>query len=238
MNVTLQRCAAGVALAVSLMSTAQAQDLTTPEQRQGYSVGANIGGTLVQQGVSENLDIAALIQGIEDSFTGGQMKMTPEEMQAAIEGLTMQLQAEQQALIAKQAEDSRNFLVENAKKEGVKTTESGLQYLVLTPAADSGAAQPKETDTVTVHYHGTLTDGTVFDSSVERNQPAQLPLNGVIPGWTEGLQLMKVGEKFRFFIPSELGYGENGAGPIPPNATLVFDVELLSIDTENAAPAP
>src|SRR5690606_16331539 len=126
----------------------------------------------------------------------------------------------------------------NATAEGVKSTSSGLQYLVLTEGADADAAMPAESDTVTVHYHGTLVDGSVFDSSVERGQPATFPLNQVIPGWTEGLQLMNVGDKFRFFIPSDLGYGANGAGPIPPNATLIFEVELLGIEAGNGTPTP
>lgn len=238
MKVTLQRCAAGVALAVSLMSLAHAQDLATPQQKQGYSVGANIGGGLVVQGVSQDLDLEALVQGIRDAFAGGTMKMTPDEMRASIEGLQAQLQAKQQALVEEQAQASRDFLAKNATAAGVKTTDSGLQYMVVTEGSDASAAKPKATDTVTVHYHGTLTDGSVFDSSVERGQPATFPLNGVIAGWTEGLQLMKVGDKYRFFIPAELGYGENGAGPIPPNATLIFDVELLGIEAGDAAAAP
>jgi FKBP-type peptidyl-prolyl cis-trans isomerase len=240
MNVTLQRCAAGVALAISFMSAVQAQDgaLATPEQRQGYSVGANIGGGLVQQGVAQDLDLAALVQGIEDAFAGGELKMTPDEMRTAIETLQAQLQAQAQALAEAQAAASRDFLAKNATAEGVKTTDSGLQYLVLTEGADGDAVKPKETDTVTVHYHGTLTDGSVFDSSVERGQPATFTLNEVIAGWTEGVQLMKVGDKYRFFIPSELGYGANGAGPIPPDSTLIFDVELLEVEAGDAAPAP
>jgi FKBP-type peptidyl-prolyl cis-trans isomerase len=129
------------------------------------------------------------------------------------------------------AQASRDFLATNAAAPGVMTTASGLQYMVVAEAADANAAMPAETDTVVVHYTGTLIDGTVFDSSVERNQPAPLQLNGVIPGWTEGLQLMKVGSKYRFFIPSDLAYGEAGAPPvIPPNSTLIFDIELLSIE--------
>lgn len=232
MNVILQRCAAaGVALAVSLGSAAQAQDgaLSTPEQRQGYSVGANIGGGLLQQGVAQDLDLAALVQGLQDAFTGSELKMTPDEMRTAIELLQAQLQAEAMALVEAEAQASREFLVNNAKAEGVKTTASGLQYLVVSQGSNASAAKPKATDTVTVHYHGTLTNGSVFDSSVERGKPETFALNQVIEGWTEGLQLMKVGDKYRFFIPSELGYGPSGAGPIPPNATLIFDVELLEV---------
>lgn len=119
------------------------------------------------------------------------------------------------------------FLEENGKKEGVITTESGLQYLVLQEG--TGEVHPSATSSVKVHYHGTLIDGTVFDSSVERNEPISFPLNRVIKGWQEGVQLMVEGQKVRLFIPSTLGYGKNGTGPIPPSATLIFDVELLEI---------
>lgn len=121
----------------------------------------------------------------------------------------------------------KEFLLENAKRDGVVTTTSGLQYEVL---AQGSGASPKATDEVTVHYHGTLTDGRVFDSSVERGQPATFPVNGVIPGWIEALQLMNVGSKYKLFIPSDLAYGERGAGQmIGPNSTLIFEVELISI---------
>jgi FKBP-type peptidyl-prolyl cis-trans isomerase len=124
------------------------------------------------------------------------------------------------------------FLAENAKKEGVKTTASGLQYKVI----KSGTGpSPKPTDVVKVQYHGTLIDGTVFDSSVRRNQPATFTVNGVIPGWTEALQLMKVGDKWKLFIPAKLAYGEQGSGPIGPNIVLIFDVELLGIEKPEAA---
>ncbi|WP_375749500.1 FKBP-type peptidyl-prolyl cis-trans isomerase [Vibrio sp. HN007] len=123
--------------------------------------------------------------------------------------------------------EGQAFLAENAKKEGVMTTESGLQYLILQEG--SGDTHPKSTDMVKVHYHGTLIDGTVFDSSVDRGEPISFPLNRVIKGWQEGVQNMVVGQKVRLFIPSTLGYGKNGTGPIPPSATLIFDVELLEI---------
>ena len=125
-----------------------------------------------------------------------------------------------------------DFLAANAKKEGVKTTASGLQYKVI--KSGSGPS-PKPTDTVKVHYNGTLIDGTVFDSSIRRGSPATFPVNGVIPGWTEALQLMKVGDKWQLFIPAKLAYGEQGPGPIGPNATLIFDVELLGIEKPEAA---
>ncbi len=224
-----------LALAASFASAALAQELTTDQQKAGYSVGANIGGGLAGQGLKEDLDIAALVQGIQDAMAGGTMKMTPDAMQAAIEQLSATVQGRAQAQMEQQAQAGKDSLAKNATAAGVKTTASGLQYLVVTEGSDANAPKPKETDTVRVHYHGTLIDGTVFDSSVERNEPISFPLNGVIPGWTEGLQLMNVGDKYRFFIPSELGYGANGAGPIPPNSTLIFDVELLGIEAANGA---
>jgi FKBP-type peptidyl-prolyl cis-trans isomerase len=155
-----------------------------------------------------------------------------------IEDLSIQpeqaYQVFQSCLTAIQQESAQNnkveaskFLEENAKREGVSTTESGLQYEVLL-AADG--PKPKETDRVSVHYHGTLIDGTVFDSSVDRGEPAQFALNGVIPGWTEGIQLMSVGSKYKFYLPADLAYGDNGAGDvIQPGAMLIFEVELLEI---------
>ena len=238
MKFAARRGFTALALVVSFSSVALAQDLTTPQQKAGCSVGANMGGALAGQGLQQDLDMNALLQGIQDAMSGGDMKMTMEDMQASLEQLSAQVQARAQAEMEQQSQAAKEFLTKNATAPGVKTTASGLQYLVVTEGSDASAAKPKETDTVRVHYHGTLTDGTVFDSSVERNEPISFPLNGVIPGWTEGLQLMKVGDKYRFFIPSELGYGENGAGPIPPNSTLIFDVELLAIEAPagNAAP--
>lgn len=219
-----------LSLFVSMSVLAQAE-LTTPEQKAGYSIGANIGSNLLGQGLAEDLDVDAIVAGLRDGIAGGDLKMTIPEMEAAIQAFTVLQQEKMNAELAAQAQAGRDFLAQNAKQAGVTTTASGLQYSVLNEAPSASAASPKETDTVTVHYTGTLIDGTVFDSSVERNEPATFPLNGVIPGWTEGLQLMKVGAKYRFFIPSELAYGEQGAPPvIPPNSPLIFDVELLSIE--------
>lgn len=219
-----------LSLFVSMSVLAQAE-LTTPEQKAGYSIGANIGSNLLGQGLAEDLDVDAIVAGLRDSIAGGDLKMTIPEMEAAIQAFTVLQQEKMNAELAAQAQAGRDFLAQNASQPGVTTTASGLQYSVLNEAPSANAATPKETDTVSVHYTGTLIDGTVFDSSVERNEPATFPLNGVIPGWTEGLQLMKVGAKYRFFIPSELAYGEQGAPPvIPPNSPLIFDVELLSIE--------
>lgn len=220
-----------ISLLASMSVLAADAGLTTPEQKAGYSIGANIGSNLVGQGLAADLDLDAIVQGLQDSMAGGELKMTQTDMEAAIQAFTQLQQEKVNAELAKQAQAGRDFLTQNASQPGVMTTESGLQYMVVEEASDAGAATPKETDTVSVHYTGTLIDGTVFDSSVERNEPATFPLNGVIPGWTEGLQLMKVGSKYRFFIPSELAYGEQGAPPvIPPNSALIFDVELLSIE--------
>ncbi|PSJ38725.1 FKBP-type peptidyl-prolyl cis-trans isomerase [Zobellella taiwanensis] len=197
----------------------------------GLSMGRYIGSTLEKQqelGVTLNNDV--ILRGVKDGFTeGGQM--TDEEVQNAlmaydehINGL-IESQAKEQA--AATLEEGQAFLAENAKREGVQVTESGLQYEVL---SEGEGDKPAAEDVVTVHYTGTLVDGTQFDSSVERGEPASFPLNQVIPGWTEGVQLMPVGSKFKFFIPAELAYGESGAGTIPGNAVLIFEVELLDIE--------
>jgi len=219
------------------MSVLAQGTLTTPEQKAGYAIGVNIGSNLVAQGLAADLDVAAIIAGLQESVAGTELKMTQADMEAAIQAFSTLQQEKMNAELAAQAQAGVDFLKQNGAKSGVMTTASGLQYSVVSEAADASAAMPKETDTVSVHYTGTLIDGTVFDSSVERNEPATFPLNGVIPGWTEGLQLMKVGSKYRFFIPSALAYGEQGAPPvIPPNSTLIFDVELLSIEAPAAAP--
>lgn len=207
--------------------------LDSTEQKTGYSIGANIGFNLASQGLTADLDVDALLAGLRDGINGS-LQMTEEEIVAVLQAFSEAQQAKAQAAVEQVAQAGRDFLVENGKKADVKTTASGLQYSVITSGSDSAAAVPQTTDTVKVHYHGTLVDGTVFDSSVDRGEPITFPLDGVIPGWTEGLQLMKVGDKFRFFIPPELGYGANPVGPIPGNSVLIFEVELLGIE----APAP
>jgi FKBP-type peptidyl-prolyl cis-trans isomerase len=209
---------------------AQELDLESTEVRAGYSIGVNIGLNLASQGIlGSDIDNAALVQGIRDAIDDS-ILLSDEEIVAALEqySLLMEQRAEEQ--LADMAQAGQDFLNDNAMQPGVVTTASGLQYLVLEEGADRTAAMPLATDEVMVHYHGTMIDGTVFDSSVDRGEPISFPLDGVIPGWTEGLQLMRVGDKFRFFIPSELAYGASGAGPIPPFSTLIFDVELLGIN--------
>ena len=216
------------AAAVLLGNVALAQDLASEEGKAGYSIGVNIGMNLVNQMPMDDLDADSLVAGVRDALSG-QLQMSEEEIMASIQAFSVAQQEKMSAQVEESAQAGVEFLVSNGQRAEVTTTASGLQYEVLEQGA-AGGAMPAATDTVTVHYHGTLIDGTVFDSSVERGQPASFPLNGVIAGWTEGVQLMKAGDKYRFFIPPELAYGANGAGAlIGPNATLIFDVELLEV---------
>lgn len=195
-----------------------------------YAIGVNIGRQLTAEGAE--VDAEQLIQGLRDALAKKKLALSDAEMQKAIAAFSADVQAKaaEKAKTAgeKNKKEGESFLAENKQKKGVTTTKTGLQYKVL----KSGEGKsPKKTDTVKVHYHGTLTDGTVFDSSVERMEPAEFPVDRVIPGWTEALLAMKVGDKWQIVIPPELGYGERGTpgGPIPPNSVLVFDVELLEI---------
>jgi len=204
-------------------------DLTNPKQRTSYAIGLDIAANLKAREI--DLDAKALAAGIADALAE-KPALKPDEVREVL----MKLQQEMMAKgdVKNQADAEKNlkagdaFLAENGKKEGVKTTTSGLQYKVL--KSGSGAS-PKKTDSVKVHYHGTLIDGKVFDSSVQRGEPVTFQVDGVIPGWVEALQLMKVGDKWQLFIPSKLAYAERSPDPtIGPNATLVFEVELLGIE--------
>ena len=198
----------------------------TFEQKASYGVGRNMGGQLLQQSF-DGIDINAVAQGVIDAFNQNNSPVTQQEMEEAFAHITKIMQEKQAQLSKQAAEAGRLFLEENEKKEGVTVTESGLQYEVITEGTGD---KPVATSTVKTHYHGTLIDGTVFDSSYDRGQPAEFAVNGVIAGWTEALQLMSVGSKWRLTIPYELAYGEQGAGgAIGPYSTLVFDVELLEI---------
>lgn len=194
-----------------------------------YALGIGIGRQLSQMGAAD-LNIDDFAQAIKDVIAGD-LKLGDAEAQQIVQEFFAKQEEKQKAEAAEKGkaakQDGEKFLAENGKKEGIITTASGLQYQVL---REGNGQSPKATDTVECHYEGTLIDGTKFDSSYDRGQTATFPLNQVIAGWTEGLQLMKEGGKYRFFIPYELGYGERGAGAsIPPFSTLVFDVELVSV---------
>lgn len=207
-----------------------AMTLDSEEKRVSYGMGIGLGQRIKQE--SFTIDADAFSQGVKDAIEGAEQLMTQEEIMQEMQAFQQQQIAKQQEEAGKAAEQNKlegeAFLAENGAKDGVMTTESGLQYKVIT--AGTGA-KPTATDTVEVHYAGTLIDGTEFDSSYTRGATVSFPVNGVIPGWTEALQLMSVGSKWQLFIPSVLAYGPGGTGggPIGPNATLIFDVELVSI---------
>jgi FKBP-type peptidyl-prolyl cis-trans isomerase FklB len=207
-------------------------DLSTPKQKVSYSIGANIGSNFKRQELE--IDVKTLAAGISDALAGKTAMTETEISQTLTElqmGMRAKMEAKQKEVGDKNQTAGEAFLTANAKKEGIKSLPSGLQYQVI----KSGTGKsPKATDTVKVHYHGTLIDGTVFDSSVDRKEPVTFALNEVIPGWTEALQLMKEGDKWKLFVPAKLGYGSRGAGDkIGPNSSLLFDVELLSIEKAN-----
>jgi len=206
-----------------------APELKTDKERISYSIGMDIGGNLKRGSVEVDPDLLA--KGLKDSYGGGKTILTEEQARQAIADFQKTLMAKRAETMKKLSEknkvDGEKFLAENAKKEGVKTLPSGLQYREIAPGTGKS---PKATDTVTTQYKGTMIDGTEFDSSYKRGQPATFPVSGVIPGWTEALQLMREGAKWQLFVPPNLAYGEKGAGQvIGPGATLIFEVELISI---------
>ncbi len=199
-------------------------ELTTEVEKAAYSLGVNLGNNFKQQGLDTILDLNIVVRGLLDQ-KDNKSQITAEEAEKVLQSYFQKLQEEQTKAMS---QEGKKFLEENAKKEGIKTTASGLQYEVITMGT---GAKPTATDKVKVHYEGSLINGKVFDSSYKRGEPISFPLNGVIKGWTEGLQLMPVGSKFKFYIPQELGYGERGSGQdIPPYSTLIFVVELLDIE--------
>ncbi|MFA7325801.1 MAG: FKBP-type peptidyl-prolyl cis-trans isomerase [Candidatus Kapaibacterium sp.] len=208
-------------------TTAQVE-LKTKQDSLAYAIGNQWGKNLKTDDLILNTDL--IKQGIDDSFKDA-AKLTDEQIQSVLMTLQSEIQEkrmkQQQEAASSNIKKAEAFMAANKSKEGVLTTASGLQYKVL--KAGTGKS-PVATDKVEVHYHGTLTDGSVFDSSVERGEPITFPLNGVIPGWTEGLQLMKEGGKVRFFIPPALAYGAQGSGAIGPNEVLIFDVDLLKVN--------
>ena len=225
----------GFVLLVSQVSAEEKPVLKDQKDKVSYSIGMNIGNNLKKQAIDVNPD--ALVYGIKDALSGGKALITEQEVNDTLMAFQKEMASKQSERLKELGEKNKKegeaFLAENKKKEGVITLPSGLQYKVI---KEGTGETPKLTDTVTTNYRGTLIDGTEFDSSYRREQPATFPVKGVIAGWTEALQLMKVGSKWQLFIPSNLAYGERGAGrDIGPNATLIFDVELLPIK-EGAKP--
>ena len=215
-----------LSIAVIFSSCSKDNTYKKPEtemEKVSYSLGVNMASSVKSQGL-ESIDANAVAKAFNDVFEGKDLDISEEESMSILQEFFGKLQAEKSA---KANEAGKTYLAENAKKEGVTTTESGLQYEVI----NSGkGAKPNPSDQVTVHYHGTLLDGTVFDSSVDRGEPATFGVTQVIKGWTEALQLMSIGDKWKLTIPSDLAYGDQGAGGmIGPGATLVFEVELLGI---------
>ncbi|OOR93162.1 peptidylprolyl isomerase [Moraxella caviae] len=237
--------ALAAALALSACSNANKADATPAKStvvtdkssemdKVSYVLGYDAGKNLKEMDGELNTDIIA--KALADGFNGVESALTDEEKTQIAHTYQQRKEQEMVKEVEEKAANNKaageKFLAENAKKEGVKTTASGLQYKVIT---EGSGKSPKATDTVTVHYEGKLIDGTVFDSSYERGMPAQFPLNQVIPGWTEGLQLMKEGGKYEFFVPSDLAYGEAGNPAIEPNSVLIFTVELLTPEQVKAA---
>jgi FKBP-type peptidyl-prolyl cis-trans isomerase FklB len=197
----------------------------TLQEKISYIIGRDMAGNLKKQGIEVEAD--AFIKGMKEAIAGQPSSLSEQEVQETMMQLQQEMGKKQGAAGEENKKAGEEFLAQNKNKEGVKTLPSGLQYEVI---KDGNGKSPSASDQVTTHYHGTLIDGTTFDSSYERGQPATFPVNGVIAGWTEALQLMQEGAKWRLYIPSELAYGPRGAGDvIGPNATLIFDVELISV---------
>lgn len=221
--------------------SATASPLATQKDKISYALGMNIAtslsANLKRQGVEINPDV--LLRALRDGLAGAKMQMTEEEARATLMQLQQEMQAKQEAKIKEDLESNKKegdaFLAANKTKEGVVTLPSGLQYKILTVGK---GPKPAATDTVACNYRGTLINGTEFDSSYKRGEPSEFPVGGVIKGWTEALQLMPTGSKWQLFVPADLAYGPRGTpgGPIPPNATLIFEVELVSIKEKPAAP--
>lgn len=210
----------------------EAAALQTEDQKISYAIGAQIGGNIKNVKKQDSkIDIELLMLGVQDVLAGKELALSPADNRKYMMAFQKRMKERQAAKRAEQAEknlaEGQAFLEENKTKEGVKVLESGLQYKVIT---DGTGETPKATDKVSTHYRGKLLDGTEFDSSYKRNKPSEFPANRVIKGWTEALQLMKVGSKWELYIPAELAYGVRGKPPrIPPNATLIFEIELLEI---------
>ncbi|HVZ39015.1 MAG TPA: FKBP-type peptidyl-prolyl cis-trans isomerase [Candidatus Kapabacteria bacterium] len=221
--------AAFVAVAATMVAHAQAPvPLKTNVDSISYAIGVQVGSSLRQQSIEIRNEV--FMKGLQDAIANKGMQLTAADMQQCLGALQQKVQKQQAEEAAKAGEknkkDGEAFLAENKKRKGVVTLASGLQYEVL---KEGNGPKPTDASEVSVHYRGTLVDGTVFDSSIDRGEPATFKVGGVIKGWTEALKLMKAGSKWKLFIPPDLAYGEQGTGPIGPNSTLVFEVELLSV---------
>jgi FKBP-type peptidyl-prolyl cis-trans isomerase len=219
----------------STATTAKPLVLQTEKDKQSYAVGLNVGKNLRRDDI--DVDPKIVLRGLQDALANGKVLLTDDQIKTVMTDLQNQVREKQEAkrlaLAETNKKDGAAFLAANASKEGVVTLPSGLQYKIL--VAGTGP-KPTATDSVVCNYRGTLLDNTEFDSSYKRGQPATFPVGGVIKGWTEALQLMPVGSKWQLFIPADLAYGERGPGPIGPNATLIFEVELLSIQPKAQTP--
>jgi FKBP-type peptidyl-prolyl cis-trans isomerase FklB len=225
-----------LALTMPVFAQEKSPQLKDTKDKVSYSIGLNIGFNFKKQNMDLNTD--ALMAGVKDAISGKKPLLDENQVRETMTTWTKEITEKQKVMAEKNATEGEKFLAENKKKEGVKTTPSGLQYKVT---KEGTGPQPKDTDTVTVNYRGTLINGTEFDSSYKRGEPATFPVTGVIKGWTEALELMKVGSKYQLFIPPNLAYGERAMGPdISPNSTLIFEVELVSIKpgASAASPAP
>ncbi len=219
-------------VAIGFSSTVFAQggvDLGDEENKMGYAIGVNIGQNLVNQGLVTDVPITAFMAGLTDAIAG-EVQLEEAEIMNALQAFMALQQQRQQDELNGFLEASEAFLAENGQRDGVVTTDSGLQYEVI-ESGPAGGESPTTANTVLAHYHGTLIDGSVFDSSVDRGEPISFAVTGVIAGWTEALQLMKVGDKWRLFIHPEMAYGQASPSPaIPPNSALIFEVELLEVN--------
>ena len=222
----------GAVALVGLVGCEKKAKLNTDQEKASYAIGQQIGKSLKMQ--NADVIVPSLNAGMQDALDGKEGKLKPEEMQKALQAMqegAMKKAMEQAEVNQKKGDE---YLAANKAKAGWKSTESGLQYLVV---KEGTGPLPKETDTVKVHYTGTLITGEKFDSSRDRNEPAEFPVNGVIPGWTEALKLMKQGSRYNLAIPAKLAYGPQGRPGIPPNSTLLFDVELIDVKAGGAAAA-
>lgn len=224
----------GTANAAKKWSAKSKVDLTSESAKLGYMFGSQIATDMKRQDLDKDISTEAMFAAIKDVFGGVDSRMTPDEMQAAQVAYQQKQQAKYQAMLDENKAKSGAYLAKNAEKEGVQTTASGLQYEVL---REGKGSKPTTTDSIKVHYSGTLIDGTKFDSSYDRGTPATFGVSGVIPGFSEGLQLMQEGAKYRLTIPSNIAYGEQGPASIGPNQALIFEVELIEVVTQTTSKA-